>query len=54
MPNPAYFIVVDYNNYICVQSKHLFVIEKLSLIGFTSFSFAQTTIHNFHYTLLNS
>ena len=42
------------NNYIPVLSKHLFVVEKLSLIGSTYFGFAQNTIHDFQNTKLNS
>ena len=33
-------------NYV-VLSKHSFILEKLRLTRFTSFSFAQTTIHDF-------
>ena len=33
---------------------HVFVKEKLSLIGFTFFGFAQDTIHDFQNTVLNS
>ena len=29
-----------------MQSKHLFVIQKLRLIGFTSFGFYQNTLHD--------
>ena len=32
--------------------KHLFVIEKLSLIGFTCFGFVQTIIHDFKHTII--
>ena len=35
-------------------SKHLFVILKLSLIGCSSFIFAQNTIHEFQNTVMNS
>ena len=35
-------------------SKHSFVIEKLSFIGFTSTYFAQTIIHDFKNIVLNS
>ena len=34
--------------------KYLFVMRKLSLIGSTSFGFAQNTIHDFQNTVLNS
>ena len=37
-----------------VLSKHLFVTDKLSLIWFITFSFAQITIHDFQNTLWNS
>ena len=36
-----------------MQLKHLSVVEKLSLIAFTSFSFAQTVIHDFQNIVLN-
>ena len=35
-----------------MQSKHLFVKEKLSLTVFTSFGFAQNTLHDFRNTVL--
>ena len=34
--------------------EHLFVIEYLSLKGFTSFGFAQNKLHDFRNTVLNS
>ena len=39
---------------IRVLSKHLYVLQKLSLIGSTSFGFAQNTLHDFGNTVLNS
>ena len=35
-------------------STHLFVVEKMSLIGSTSFGFAQNMIRDFQNTVLNS
>ena len=34
-------------------SKHLYVMEKLGLIGSTSFGFAQNTLHDFRNIILN-
>ena len=32
----------------------LFIIEKMSLLGFTSFDFAQNTVYDFQNTVLSS
>ena len=46
----------QYSVFNCILSaiETLFVIEKLSLMGSTFFGTAQTMIHNFQNTLLNS
>ena len=49
-----FILILFCQPYIWVLSKHLSVIEKLSLKGFISLGFAQTMIHYFKNTVLNS
>ena len=49
--NPVYFNTLLLISYLSVIET-LFVIEKLSLTGFTSFGFAQNGFHDFRNTLL--
>ena len=51
-PNPLYFNILLLIIYLSAILKHLFVIQKLTFIG--SFGFAQNTLHDFQYIVLNS